>query len=199
MRTICGVLVLFLGINAIAAEEPEVVYGKFHRAIATGNLDEVMRHAPAARRAELSGMSAAQKDAQIKMLSMMLPKAFTLMSKNVAPNRQSARLVVTGPGQPLMQGARAETMYGNVRMIVEGGEWKVDELAWSNERPSGATQTSAPPAGARPAESKAAVAKPAAAKATATAPVSKAPVLGPAKAECVYKPVMTDEDMARCR
>lgn len=197
MRTICAVLLLFLAINALAAEEPEVVYGRFHRAIATGNLDEVMKHAPAARRAEMAGMSAAQKDAQIKMLGMMLPKAFTVMSKNVAPNGQSARLVVTGPGQALMQGQRPETMYGNVKMIVEGGEWKVEELAWSNERPSGATQTSAPAAPA--AAGKAPETKSAARKPPASAPVSKAPTLGPAKADCVYKPVMTNEEMERCR
>ena len=193
MRTLCAVLALFLGVNALAAEEPEVVYGKFHRAIATGNLEEVMKYAPAARRAEVAGMSAAQKDAQIKMLSMMLPKAFTLMSKNVAPNGQTARLVVSGPGQMIVEGSRPQTMYGNVKLVVEGGEWKVDELAWSNERPAGATQTSAQPA------VKAAEPKAAAKKAAAPAPVSNAPVLGPAKAECVYKPVMTDEDRERCR
>ena len=189
-----AILLLLVAFAAGAAEEPEVVYGKFHRAIATGNLDELLKHAPAARRAEMAGMSDAQKDAQIKMLSMMLPKAFTLMSKSVAPNGQSARLVVTGPGQPIIQGARPETMYGNVKMIVEGGEWKVDELAWSNERPAGVMP-------ANPPQTKIVDPKPAPAKpaAKAAAPVSSAPVLGPAKAECVYKPVMTDEDMKRCR
>lgn len=188
-------LLLVLSFAAGAAEEPEVVYGKFHRAIATGNLDEVMKYAPAARRAELAAMSAAQKDAQIKMLSVMLPKAFTLMSKNVAPNGQRARLVVTGPGGNPLGGQRPETMYGDVKMIVEGGEWKVEELAWSNEKPAGATPAGAQPAAAKAPEPKAAAVK----KAPATAPVSNAPVLGPAKAECVYKPVMTDEDMKRCR
>src|SRR5262245_40055535 len=135
MGTLLGALLLVVSFAAGAAEAPEVVYGKFHRAIATGNIDEVMKHAPAARRAGMAAMSPAQKDAQIKMLSMMLPQAFTLVSKNVAPNGQRARLIVTGPGGQALGGQRPAPMFGDVKMILEGGEWKVDELAWSNETP----------------------------------------------------------------
>ena len=90
-------------------------------------------------------------------------------------------------GQPL------QTMYGTVQMVMENGEWKVDELNWSNERPA----ILATP-------------KPAAAPATAgakTAPAASAPVapptptrtLGAAKPPCVYKPVMTAEDVENCK
>lgn len=179
------------GSAVIAAEEPEAVYGKFHRAIVLGNLDEVMKHAPAARRAEMAGMSPAQKDAQIKMLSLMLPRAFTLMGKRVSPNGKIAHLVVTGPGQPIIAGAAPEKLYGQVKMISEEGEWKVEELAWSNERPAMATQSQASPASAKPAA--------AAAKAAPMAPQPAVRKLGEAKAPCVYKPVMTNEDMERCK
>lgn len=191
-----GAILLAVSLAAVAADEPEVVYGKFHRAIASGDLDGVMEHAPAARRAEIAAMSGAQKDAQIKMLSMMLPKAFKLVSKNVAPDGKRARLLVTGPSQP-PEGGRAQAMYGDVKMVNEGGVWKVEELSWSSEKPEGADMQ-AGQASAAPAKKAPAKPAPAAAKTPAPEPKPAAP-LGEAKPDCVYKPVMTDEDMKRCR
>lgn len=195
-----GIALLIFAFNAFGADEPEVVYGRFHRAIASGNLEEMMRYAPAARRAEVAVMSAAQKDAQMKMLSMLMPKAFTLVNKRIAPGGQSARLIVTGPGETVIAGGAKEPMYGRVRMVQEGGEWKVDEIAWSNEQPSAGEvgpALAAPPA--------AAAAKPVSASKQApkaSAPAAPPPVvrkLGEARQECVYKPVMTNEDLERCR
>ena len=180
---------LLLVAFAAAAEEPEAVYGRFHRALASGNLEETMRYAPAARRAELASMSPAQKEAQVKMMSVMLPKGFTLMNKRVAPDGRSARLIVTGPAESLAGDGRMQTMYGTAKMVLESGEWKVDELSWSSDRPGAADLM---PASAKPAS------KPAAAPAAA-APAAPARKLGAAKPECVYKPVMTNEDMERCR
>jgi hypothetical protein len=92
-------------------------------------------------------------------------------------------------------------MYGTVRMLMENGEWKVDETSWSNERPA----ILATPKPAAPA--------PAGNPAAKTAPAAKggAPVvgsmesglpsrrLGEAKPPCVYKPVMTAQDIENCR
>lgn len=194
-----GIAFLVLACNAFAADAPEIVYGKFHRAIAVGNLEEMMRYAPAARRAEVAAMSAAQKDAQMKMLSMLMPKAFTLVDRRIAPGGKQARLIVTGPGETVIAGGGKEPMYGRVRMVQESGEWKVDEIAWSNEPPNAGEvgpAVAAPPA--------AAAAKPVSASRQAprtVAPAASPPArkLGEAKPECVYKPVMTNEDLERCR
>jgi hypothetical protein len=78
-------------------------------------------------------------------------------------------------------------------MVMERGEWKVDESSWSNEAPPAATPAAAP-AGAR-----AGASKPAAKAQSAPIPVAPARKLGPAKPPCVYKPVMTAEDMENCR
>ena len=187
-----GVIFFILSFAAFAADGPEVAYGKFHRAIAAADLEEAMKYAPAARRAELASMSAAQKEAQLKMLSMLMPRAFTLLAKNVAPNGRTAQLVLTGPGQPILSGARPETMYGQVKMVNEGGEWKVDETSWSNDKPALAApvKQSAPAPAEKPA---------AATAATVVAPGPPVRKLGAAKQECVYKPVMTNEDLGRCR
>ena len=185
---------------APAAEEPELVYAKFHRAVASGNLAEMAKYGPDARRAELAAMSDAQKDATLKMIAMMMPRAFTLRSKLVNPDGRSARLVVSGPGGPIA-GGKPETLYGTIRMVVERGEWKVDESDWSNAQPRflATPKPAAPP----PAADKAALKAAATAKGapmvgsmSSGTPVRK---LGEAKAECVYKPVMTDKDMENCK
>src|SRR5689334_16499902 len=184
---------------AAAADGPDIVYGKFHRAIASGNLEEMMRYAPAARRAEVATMSPAQKDAQIKMLSMMMPKAFTLLDKRVAPDGRSARLVVTGPGETVIAGGAKEPMYGRVKMVLESGEWKVDELAWSNEKPTAAETGPAMAAPNAAAAKPVAASRPAPKAVTPAAAPPPARKLGEAKPECVYKPVMSNEDIERCR
>ena len=195
LRSLATALILLAPGAAFAAEEPEAVYAKFHRAAVSGNLDELIRHGPQTRHAEMTSMSAAQKDATLKMAALLLPRAFTLRSKTVSPDGRSARLIVSGPGENLLDGKR-ETLYGQIRMVMEGSEWKVDESNWSNEQP-------ALPAAAKPA------AAPAAGKAPARAPgitpggsmvgTSVPRTLGTAKPPCVYKAVMTAEDMENCK
>jgi len=188
-------LLALLPLAATGAEEPEVVYAKFHRAAVSGNVNEMGRYANAAQRADLAGMSAAQKDAQGKMMAALLPRAFLLQSKILTPDGKGARLLVSGPGEALL-GDKPEMLYGSIQMLLEGDEWKVGEMDWSNTKP-------ALPAQARPAPAKpAAVPK---AQSARGAPVvgssSAAPErkLGTAKSPCVYKPVMTDEDIENCR
>jgi len=198
VRTLLAAALLALAFAVPAQEQPEAVYGKFHRAIAAGDLNEMLRYAPAARRAELQGLSPAQKEASVKMMQMMLPRAFTLLSKTVAPDGKTARLVVSGPGESLM-GGKPETMYGKVAMVTERGEWKVDEVSWSNDRPSGAASAPAARPAAAPAPAPAAR-RPDAPQAPVQArPAPQPRTLGAAKQECVFKPVMTDEDRERCK
>ena len=188
---------ILLPLPTLAAEEPEAVYTKFHRGAVSGNLEEMTRYAPAARRAELATMSAAQKDAQVKMVALMLPRAFIVRNKTINPAGNGARLLLSGPGERLIDG-KVETLYGVVSMVIEAGEWKVRESNWSNEQPANF-------AAARPAAAPAATAAgKAPAKAAAKAPASMVgtPVarpLGAAKPPCVYKAVMTAEDMENCK
>ena len=192
------VLVLaFAALPARAADEPEAVYARFHRAAASGNLEEMLRHAPDAQRAELAGMSQAQKDAAVKMVAAMLPRAFLLRNKSVTPDGKAARLLVEGPGQ-IVIGDKPEMLYGTIRLVMERGEWKVAETSWNNSPPAAIQAAPAPRAPA-----------PAAAQKSG-APARTVPVvgslnaaperkLGTAKPPCVFKPVMTAEDMENCR
>jgi hypothetical protein len=196
MRLTAAIALLALvPLAALGAEEPEAVYAKFHRAVASRNLEEMLRYGPQARRAELATMSAAQKDAALKMAASMMPRAFTLRSKLVNVGGISARLVVSGTGENLLAG-KPETLYGEITMVMESGEWKVDESSWSNEPPGNlAPQRPA----AAPSAGKAA---PKAAGKALGAPVAgstSATPLRTAKPPCVYKPVMTAEDVENCR
>lgn len=177
-----------------AAEEPEAVYAKFHRAAVSGNLDEMVRYGPAAQRAELAAMSQAQKEASVKMMAALLPRAYLLQQKTVNPNGQSARLIVSG-NSDFQPGDKPETLYGTIRMEMQGGEWKVAGMDWSNSRPAGLAES-------RPAPKAAPAPRPQAATARGTVNAVGTPVekkLGTAKPPCVYKPVMTAEDMENCR
>jgi hypothetical protein len=207
MRTLLAVL-FFAAFATAAQEQPESVYGKFHRALASGDLNEMVRYAPAARRAELQAMSPAQKEASVKMMQMMLPRGFTLLNKTLAPDGKTARLVVSGPGESL-PGGKPEMMYGRISMVIEQGEWKVDESSWSNDRPSAAggapaaKPAAAPAPAPTPASRRSDAPQPAAAPLPRTTPQTRpaepSRPLGIAKQECVFKPVMSDEDRERCK
>jgi hypothetical protein len=175
---------------ALAQNEPEAVYAKFHRAAVSGDVDEMGRHGHAPQRAEIASMSAAQKQATAKMMAVLLPRAYLLNSKSVAPNGQSARLIVSGSSALSFDG-RPETLYGTIRMELENGEWKVGNMDWSNTRPAAFTQ--AKPAAAAPAPK-----APAARSGTAVGTQAERK-LGAAKPPCVYKPVMTAEDVENCK
>jgi hypothetical protein len=175
---------------ALAQGEPEAVYAKFHRAAVSGDVDEMARYGHAPQRAEIAAMSAAQKEASAKMMKALLPVAFRVNDKRVNPNGQSARLIVSGPGG-LALGDKPETLYGIITMVIEAGEWKVSNMDWSNTRPSALAQPAAKPAAA-PAPAGAARG----ATVTGTQPEKK---LGTAKPPCVYKAVMTAEDVENCK
>lgn len=197
--SIAAAAVLLAPCASPAAEEPELVYAKFHRAVAAANLEEMVRYGPAARRDELASMSAAQKDAVLKMASSMMPRAFTVRSKVVNPGGRSARLVLSGTGENRLNG-RPETLYGEITLVMEGGEWKVDETSWSNEQPANLAppqrRTATPPAARAPAKAEAKSQGAPAAASPYAEPVRK---LGTVKPPCIYKPVMTAEDVENCR
>ena len=200
MKLLVACILLLSPFTAVAGDEPEAVYAKFHRAVMAGDLAEMLKYGPAARRAEIQGMSASSKEAALKLAQFMMPRAFTLQRKSVQANGRGATLIVSGPWQGA--GQQLETMYGTVRMLQENGEWKVEETSWSNERPAilATTKPAAAPAAAadRPA--------PKSAAARTGAPVvgsmeSGLPSrrLGESRPPCVYKPVMTAQDVENCR
>jgi len=184
-RALLLLLALPLAATAARAEEPEAVYGKYHRVAASGDIEEMQRYVSAAQRAEIAAMSAAQKGALAKMNATTMPRAYSLKRKIAAPDGRSARLFVVTPGQD-------DTIYGVIRMAMEGSEWKVVDVRWSSEEPMEVKSVPAKPAAAQPAPARAAPLV----GSTTGAPERK---LGTQKPDCVFKPVMTAEDLENCR
>jgi hypothetical protein len=213
MRTILAALLLLASLPAAAADEPDAVYARYHRAVVAGDVQEVMRGATARTRSEISALPVAQREAVVKTLGAQMPRAFSQLYKNVAPDGQSARLLLRGPGGSVLD-AKSETLWGNVRLVRERGEWKVAAAEWSNVPPPSMQSAAGTPAPAAAPAAQKAGQKPAAsapAGAQKTAPAARgAPVvgsvnatperkLGMQKEPCVYKPVMTAEDMENCK
>jgi hypothetical protein len=199
MRPFIAAILALLACAAFAAEDPEAVYAHYHRAAVSGDLGGVARYSQADQRAEIAAMSPAQRDANVKMLRAQMPRGFVLRSKTAAPDGRSVRLVVSGPADPVGN-EKPETLYGSIRLVLEGGEWKVADAEWNNVPPAGPQSAPAPAAAPKPAGPKAAMPAKGGGAAvvgsTSSAPEHK---LGKAKEPCVYKPVMTAEDLERCR
>jgi hypothetical protein len=188
-------LALLLALPAHAIEEPEAAYARYHRGIFAGSAADMLQNSAGAERAELAAQPPVRQVAIMQSLSTTVPRAYVLRAKDFSADGQSARLVLNGVG--IATGSqRPETLYGTIRMVVERGEWKVAGSEWSPREPG--------PAAFKPA------AKSAGAAAAPVPPKGSPPVvgsmsaaperkLGVAKEPCVFKPVMTAEDLENCK
>lgn len=202
-------------------EQPEQVYQKLHRAMLAGNTEEVMSYATAAKRNELKGMPG--RDATLKLIATMMPKAYVVNSRILNPDGKTARLIASGMGE--FMGSHS-MMYGTVNFLREEGKWRVDQWEWGNQKPAAfpvakpAPAVPAAPAAAAPAtparqaadapreESK--LERQAARKKAREEAEAKKIAEEKAKAEaeqkayaarwkdCVIKPVMTDDELRKC-
>jgi len=208
----CLVLLPLASRPAAAAEDPEAVYAKYHRAVMASNLEEMYQYGPAKRRGEVRGMSLSSKEAAVKAAQHQMPVAYKVQQKLV---QGDGRMTLILSGTWVAEGLKPQTMYAVVRMLMEYGEWRIDESNWGIQKPSAAAL--AAPAAAERAAPKVSAAekaapKPAAAEkavpkftgaggqlvgSTPAAPLGR--TLGDAKPGCVYKPVMTAADMEACR
>lgn len=180
-----AVLAFFLAVPAFAADDPETVYGKLHRATLAGSVEEVMRYATAGKRKEMASL--AGKEDMVRMMAMSLPKAYSLTKKDVEGAR--AHLELRG-----VHDSSGPT-FGNAELVKEKGAWKVDEWSWS---PLAQVPATPPKEPAAPQKEPAMEKPPATTE--ATQPVD-APTLRRQTAEtapCVIKPVMSDDDLRRC-
>ena len=187
MDKIFGALIaLLVAVPAAAADDPETVYGKLHRATLAGSVEEVLSYATAGRRKEMASL--AGKEDVVRMMALSLPKAYSVTKNDTSADGRKAHLELRGvhdSGGPSR---------GNAEFVKEKGAWKVDEWSWS-------VLAQAPMKDAAQRE-------PAKAPATGTAtaePVSTVPVDAPTlrktsaeAAPCVIKPVMSDDDLRRC-
>jgi hypothetical protein len=192
---------------ALAADEPEAVYAKYHRAVLDGKADEMLRYATDAQRAQMEARSEAQNASQLKAMAKPMPPSFELRAKIVSPDGQTARLWLTGPGKPLADG-KAEPLYALAFLMLQHLEWKVAAAGWSNRDPGLPDMASVPkpyaPAARQAAPQKAGLPERPVSQAPSTRPVGALDSgperkLGKQKPPCEFKPVMTAEDLENCK
>lgn len=179
---------------SFAADEPEAVYAKYHRALMAGDLEEMQRYGLARRRADVKAMPASSKEAALKLARSMVPAGYMLQRKTVQDNGR-AMLVVTGGWAA--EGQRPQTVSAVVRLLLEDGEWKVDEARWDTGKPS--TPPPPPVAADKAWSSKPVVPGKGAPLVGSMESGSVGRKLGVAKPECVYKPAMTAADIENCK
>jgi hypothetical protein len=187
MDKIFGALIaLLVAVPAAAADDPETVYGKLHRATLAGSVEEVLSYATAGRRKEMASL--AGKEDVVRMMALSLPKAYSVTKNDTSADGRKAHLELRGvhdSGGPSR---------GNAEFVKEKGAWKVDEWSWS-------VLAQAPMKdAAQPEPAKAPASPPGTIEPVTTAPVD-APMLvrsTPETAPCVIKPVMSDDDLRRC-
>ena len=197
-----AMMLALLPAGALAQEDPEAIYAKLHSATLAGNSDEVLSYATARQKADLASKSKAEKDAVIQVLAKLMPRTYSITGKTIAPDGNSAVLRGSGVGELM---GRTQ-MYLTANFLKEAGAWKVDQWQWTNDKPTAAMNRPAPtPRPAAPAPQPKPVASVPAAKPTpaktapaATAPATPAPAPDSAAPACVFKPVMTSEDMKAC-
>jgi hypothetical protein len=204
-KFIGAVAMLLLPCAVAAAEDPETVYGKLHRATLAGNVEEVLTYASVGKRKEIASLPG--KEDLVRMLAMSLPQTYSVTSKDVGARKAHLDLRgvhdASGPAR------------GRAELIKEKGQWKVTDWAWDamaaasepqlvRVQASQAATTKAAPAqepmkGEAPQDQKAPAA--AATPETAALVPVEAPTLRRATADqmpCLIKPVMSDDDLRRC-
>jgi hypothetical protein len=206
-------LAALFGAAARADDDPEMVYRKLHRAALAADLDGMLKYSTEARRAEISSKAGSQ--VAVRMMGALLPKTFKVVRASISPNGGAAELRATG--MHALVGAPAP-MYGTVSLLKESGEWRVDRLEWSSDKPLGfdgaaktvkprpappqqTAQAAEPKAEEKPEAKPPAAEKPAPKAELETAKPAPPPEEKKAAAKprpCVIKPVMTDEDFSAC-
>ena len=95
MDKIFGALIaLLVAVPAAAADDPETVYGKLHRATLAGSVEEVLSYATAGRRKEMASL--AGKEDVVRMMALSLPKAYSVTKNDTSADGRKAHLELRG-------------------------------------------------------------------------------------------------------
>ncbi len=194
-RTIGLVAALTLCGAALAADQPEAVYGKMHAAALARNVGEMRLYAAEAQRAGLAVPD--------------LPKTYRVTGKAVGREGNAVELRAAGTADSV--GLGYTQMFGVIDLVREKDEWKVERFSWSTERPGEYPEGFVVVEGAKPEPHSSAEAprfKPPASPPERShlinprrpdeAKPQERPALQRTPPPCEIKPVMTDEELGAC-
>jgi hypothetical protein len=190
------VALLFACGAALAAEQPDEVYAHLHAAAAAHDLDAMRPYAAQAERATL--------------VVPDVPKTYRLTGKAVRKDGAAVELRAVGTADSV--GLGYTQIFGVIGLVRENGEWKVERVSWSAERPGEYPENYVLVEGAAPPPRSGAEAQrprfalpPSAPEPSHLVSPKRAPEkpaqehsLGVEPAPCEVKPVMTDEELRAC-
>jgi len=124
-------IVLALGImatSALAQDEPEAVYAKFHRAGLAADYDGMRTYECSAKANEMDPIPPGERKQILQALARLLPRTYSVVEKTVEEGGKSALLRLRGTQQDL--DGKPRSVSGTITFVKEKGEWKVDEANW---------------------------------------------------------------------
>lgn len=137
MRKLLAGALLCAHALAWAADEPEAVYARFHRAVVAGDFNEMLKHGTAKQVAESSAIPPAARQAALELMRRLMPKTYSVAGKRFDSDAQLTLRLVSQSGGGVAT--------GTAKMLMERGQWKVDEVNWGSG-PAARTASAAPPA-----------------------------------------------------
>ncbi len=196
MKTMLLALLAACG-AAAAADAPEAVYAKMHAAALAQDLEAMRAYAAQAERETL--------------VLPQVPKTYGVTGKAMRKDGNAVELRATGTADSV--GLGYTQIFGVIGLVKEHGEWKVERLSWSTERPGEYPEGYALVSGPAPEPRQAGEPKQPRFPLPPTTPERsriynpKRPdsdrpeerVLGSERsAPCEIKPVMSDDDLRAC-
>src|SRR5690348_4062978 len=118
-RTLALLASLLVCAAADAADEPEAVYARMHAAALAHDLDAVRSSAAGAQRAALALPE--------------VPDSYRLTGKALRKDGNAVELRAVATADSV--GLGYTQIFGVIGLVKESGEWKVERLSWSTDRP----------------------------------------------------------------
>jgi hypothetical protein len=117
-------MVLALGViatPALAQDEPEAVYARFHRASLAADYDAMRKYESSAKANEMGPVPPGERKQILRILARLLPRSYAVVEKTVEEGAKRAVLRLRGT-EP--------SISGTITLVKEKGEWKIDEANW---------------------------------------------------------------------
>jgi hypothetical protein len=128
MRSIVVTLGLAVATPALALDEPEAVYAKFHRAGLAADYEGMRKYQSSAKANEMDPIPPGERKQILQALARLLPRSYAVVEKTVEEGATRAVLRLRATQQDA--DGKPQPLAGTITLVKEKGEWRVDEANW---------------------------------------------------------------------